>query len=282
VLPPSLNPDMGFAGNLGAVALPGALALLALGRFNRRQAILAGLMTPFAIIAIVTSQSRSVVVVGVVAVIVFGLLALLAGQALRLMLAGLAVAVLALSAISFVGKESGDGAFYRYSSVAPSQLLSTTVDSRSNTIAQIPKYARKYPLGAGIGSVGPAANFLGQARPLNAESQFTFMIVEIGLLGLFVFVAFQARLLALVLSRLRRLKDVEARLLLVALVTPLVEFIAMWVIGVTSTSTPSAPYIWFAGGAALWWLCRSESEPRRDPAEARAPDPAPAPAPVPA
>jgi O-antigen ligase len=196
------------------------------------------------------------------------------------MLAGLAVAILALAAISFVGKESGDGAFYRYSSVAPSELVGTTVDSRSNTIAQIPKYAGKYPLGAGIGSVGPASSFLGSPRPLNAESQFTFMIVEIGLLGLFVFIAFQARLLGLVLSRLRRLKDVEARLLIAALVTPLVEFIAMWVIGVTSTSTPSAPYIWFAGGAALWWLCRSESEPQRASAEARAPAPAPAAVPV--
>jgi hypothetical protein len=262
VRPPGLGSDMGFAGNLGAVALPGALALLALGRFNRRQAILAALMTPGAVVAIVTSQSRSVVVVGVVAVLVFALLALLAGHALRLMLAILAVAILAVSAISFVGKETEGGAFYRYSSVAPGELFGTTVNARSNTIGEIPKYARKYPLGAGVGSVGPAANFLGSARPLNAESQFTFMIVEIGVLGLLMFIAFQVRLLGIVLARLRRLKDTEARLLLVALVTPLVEFIAMWIIGVTTTSTPSAPYIWFGAGAALWWLCRSEPKPQ--------------------
>jgi hypothetical protein len=265
VRPPGLGSDMGFAGTLGTVALPGALALLALGRFNRRQAVLAGLMTPFAVVAIVTSQSRSVVVAGVVAVLVFGLLAVLAGQARRLMLAGLAVAVLALSAISFVGKESGDGAFYRYSSVAPSQIIGTTVESRSNTVAQIPLYAERYPLGAGIGSVGPAANFLGTSRPLNAESQFTFMIVELGLFGLFVFIAFQGRLLALVLSRLRRVADHEARLLLVAMVTPPVAFIAKWVIGVTTTSTPSAPFIWFAAGTAVWWLARRDGTADRPP-----------------
>jgi hypothetical protein len=273
VRPPGLGSDMGFAGNLGAVALPGALALLALGRFNRRQAILAAVMTPGAVIAIVTSQSRSVVVVGVVAVVVFALLALLAGQALRLMLAALAVGILALSAVSFVGNQSGDGAFYRYSSVAPSELFGTTVDARSHTIAEIPNYARKFPLGAGIGSVGPAAGFLGTARPLNAESQFTFMIVEIGVLGLLVFIGFQARLLGLVLSRLRRVRDDEARLLLVALVTPLIEFIALWIIGVTTTSTPSAPYIWFAGGAAVWWLVRRETEPDRMPVPTRTPAP---------
>jgi hypothetical protein len=268
VRPPGLGSDMGFAGSLGTVALPGALALLALGRFNRRQAILAGLMTPGAVIAIVTSQSRSVVVVGVVAILIFAVLALLAGQALRLMLAAVAVAVLALSAVSFVGDQSGDGAFYRYSSVAPGELFGTTVEARSNTMAEIPEYVRKYPLGAGIGSVGPAANFMGTARPLNAESQFTFMVVEIGLLGLLVFIAFQARLLGLVVARLRRVLDEEARLLLVALVTPLVSFIALWVIGVTTTSTPSAPYIWFAAGTAVWWLVRRENRPREAPAPA--------------
>jgi O-antigen ligase len=263
VRPPGLGSDMGFAGNLGAVALPGALALLALGRFNRRQAILAGLMTPGAVIAIVTSQSRSVAVVGVVALLVFGMLALVAGQARRLMLAILAVGVLALAAVSFVGSQSGDGAFHRYSSVAPSEVFGTTVNSRSDTIAGIPDYIRKFPLGAGIGSVGPAANFMGEARPLNAESQFTFMIVEVGILGLLVFIAFQARLLGLLLARLRRLKDDEARLLLVGLVTPLVSFIALWVIGVTTTSTPNAPYIWFAAGTAVWWLARRDGEADR-------------------
>ena len=259
VRPPGLGSDMGFAGTLGGVALPGALALLALGRFNRRQAILAGLMTPGAVIAIVTSQSRSVVVVGVVTLMVFGMLSLFAGQALRLMLALLAVGMLALSAVSFVGSQSGDGAFYRYSSVAPSQVFGTTVDSRSATLAEIPDYIRKYPLGAGIGSVGPAANFLGESRPLNAESQFTFMIVELGLLGLLVFIAFQVRLLGLVLSRLRRVADDEARLLLAGMMTPPVSFIALWVIGVTTTSTPNAPYIWFAAGTAAWWLVRRQS-----------------------
>jgi hypothetical protein len=254
VRPPGLGSDMGFAGTLGGVALPGAIALLALGRFNRRQAMLAGLMTPGAVIAIVTSQSRSVVVVGVVTLLVFGMLALFAGQALRLMLALLAVGVLALSAVSFVGSQSGEGAFYRYSSVAPGKVFGTTVDSRRDTLADIPEYIRKYPLGAGIGSVGPAANFMGESRPLNAESQFTFMIVELGILGLLVFIAFQARVLALVLSRLRRVADSEARLLLVAIVTPTVSFVALWVIGVTTTSTPNAPYIWFAAGTAAWWL----------------------------
>jgi hypothetical protein len=268
VRPPGLGSDMGFAGTLGTVALPGAIALLALGRFNRRQAILAGLMTPGAVIAIVTSQSRSVVVAGFVTLFVFGMLALFAGQALRLMLALLAVGVLALSAVSFVGSQSGEGAFDRYSSVAPGKVFGTTVDSRSTTLAYIPDYIRNFPLGAGIGSVGPAANFLGTARPYNAESQFTFMIVELGILGLLVFIAFQARLLALVLSRLRRVADHEARLLLVAMVTPPVAFLAKWVIGVTTTSTPSAPFIWFAAGTAAWWLARRDGTADRLPGAA--------------
>jgi O-Antigen ligase len=280
VRPPGLGSDMGFAGNLGAVALPGALALLALGRFNRRQAFLAAALTPGAVVAIVTSQSRSVVVVAVVAVIVFATLALLAGQALRIALGGLVALVLGLSAISFVG-HADEGAFYRYSSVQPGQLFGTTVDSRSHTISQIPKYAQQFPLGAGIGSVGPAAAFEGEPRGLNAESQFTFMIVELGVIGLLVYMAFQVRLMAMVLPGIRRLQDREARLLIAALITPLVEFIAMWIIGVTTTSTPNAPYIWFAAGTAAWWVYRSEIRVRPAPAPLHAPPVARPPVPTP-
>jgi O-antigen ligase len=104
---------------------------------------------------------------------------------------------------------------------------------------------------------------MGDPLPLNAESQFTFMIVELGVLGLLVYIAFQGRLLALVLTRLRRVPDKESRLLLVALATPLVEFMAMWIVGVTTTSSPSAPYIWFAAGTVVWWLARAELTPRR-------------------
>jgi hypothetical protein len=257
VRPPGLGSDMGFAGGLGAIALPGALALLALGRLNRRHALWAAVLTPGAVVAIVTSQSRSVVVAGVVAVLVFGLLAMLAGQAARLILGGLVVVALGISAVSFVGNQA-EGAFYRYSSVAPTKVFGTTVEERASTLDQIPIYAGKFPLGAGIGSVGPAASFQGKPRPLNAESQFTFMIIEIGLLGLILFIGFQVRLLTLFLAGLRRLRDMEARLLIAALITPLVTFMATWIVGVTTTSSPNAPYIWFAAGAAVWWLCRSE------------------------
>lgn len=258
VRPPGLGSDMGFAGTLGAIALPGALALLALGRFNRRQALLTALLTPGTIVAIVTSQSRSVLVTSVVAVIVFTALATLAGQALRIVLAALVAVVLALTAISFVGNQSDGGAFYRYSSVKPGALVGTTVDARSHTIDQIPEYIKDFPLGAGIGSVGPASGFAGTPRGLNAESQFTFMIVELGVMGLLVYMAFQLRLLAMVLPGLRRLQDRETRILLAALMTPLVEFIAMWITGVTTTSSPNAPYIWLAAGTATWWVYRSE------------------------
>ena len=111
------------------------------------------------------------------------------------------------------------------------------------------RYPPRYPT---------AASFDGAPKPLNAESQFTFMIVELGIAGLLVYMAFQARILAGVVAGLRWLRDTEARLLVVALVTPLVAFMALWVTGVTTTSSPNAPYIWFAAGTAMWWMYRSE------------------------
>jgi hypothetical protein len=254
VRPPGLGSDMGFAGTLGVVAVPGALALIATARRNRRHAIAAAALLPFSLVAIVTSQSRGVLVVGFIAVLGFAVLAGLVGQGRRLLAPALVTLVVAVVATSVVASSSGEGIFSRYSSVTPHRIIGTTIDSRSSTFAAIPDYASKFPLGAGIGSVGPASQVFGESRPLNAESQFTFMIVELGILGLVAFVGFQLHLFLLFLTRARRAHDAEVRLLLAALFTPLATFMVLWITGVTTTSSPNAPYIWFAAGTAVWWL----------------------------
>jgi hypothetical protein len=259
VRPPGLGSDMGFAGALGVVALPGALALIATARRNRRHAIAAALLLPWSVVAIVASQSRGLLVVGVAAVLGFAVLAAVAGQGRRLLVPALATLVLATAAISFVASSSGEGVFSRYTSVAPHRLIGTTLDARSNTISQIPVYATDFPFGAGIGSVGPASGVFGEARPLNAESQFTFMIIEVGVLGMVIFVGFQLHLFRLFFKRARRFPDAEIQLLLAALFTPLATFIVLWITGVTTTSSPNAPYIWFAAGTAAWWLSAGSS-----------------------
>ena len=38
------------------------------------------------------------------------------------------------------------------------------------------------------------------------------------------------------------------------LAAPLFGIAAGWLVGVYTTSTPTAPYLWFAAGVISWWL----------------------------
>jgi O-antigen ligase len=147
------------------------------------------------------------------------------------------------------------GAFYRYRSITPNRAASTTYESRTGTWASIPAYMREIPFGVGLGSGGPAAG-LWDNRPIkwNAESQFTFLIVEVGIPGLLVFLAFQAALCSAVLAGLRRELEHRNVVLLAAVAAPLFGYAVNWLVGVNTTSTPNAAYLWFAAGVISYWL----------------------------
>jgi hypothetical protein len=262
VRPPGLGSDMGFAGVLGAIALPGGLALLLTRRRRAYLTWLCGPLMVLAAIAVITSQSRSAIITSIVAALAFLGLAVASRQASRVIMSLVAAGVLVLVAVTIVGKEDDD-ALFRYRSITPNRIVQTTIDSRAGTLTSIPEYLRSFPLGAGIGSVGPAAGTIG-VSPKNkpsAESQFTYLIAELGIPGLIVFLAFYAHLLAVVVARLRRVRDREAQLLLAALAAPLFAFAANWIVGVNTVSTPNSPYLWFVTGVlSLWLLARA---PRR-------------------
>ena len=156
-----------------------------------------------------------------------------------------------------------EDALFRYRSIAPGQIVQTTIDARAATTRDIPAYRVKFPVGAGIGSVGPAAGTIGGAtkNTPSAESQFLFLIAEVGIPGLVVFLAFYTHLLSIVVRRLRRLREREHQMLLAGLAAPLFAFVANWIVGVNTTSTPNAPYLWFGAGVLSYWLLTRE--PRR-------------------
>lgn len=257
VRPFGLGSDFGFGGILGVIAIPGAIALLATRGGGRTQRILAVLLVLGAVAAVATSLSRSHVISGFVVVLVFAVLVgVTRPRQLPAALAGIAL-VGVLSALVVSQLVAGnENSFARYSSISPGEAIGTTIESRSGTISQIPIYAREFPLGAGIGSVGPAAGVIDPPPPkqLNAESQFTFLLVELGLPGTIVFFAFQLALLAVIFRGLRRARDRDETLLLAAVAAPLFAFAAQWIVGVTTVSSPNAPYLWFAAGLLVYWL----------------------------
>jgi O-antigen ligase len=255
VRPPALGSDMGFGGVLGSVAIPAGLALLMIGRRRGASVGLLAVLGSGAVLAVATSQARAAVIGALVGLLAFLALASTARRVVRVVVA---VGVMAAVSITLLSSVAGSSStFDRYASITPGKVADTSIDSRGYVFTHaLPQYASKYPFGAGIGSVGPAAGVVDPqpSKRLNAESQFTFTIVELGIAGLIVLAALHARLIGLAIRRVRALPYGDLRLMLAAVAAPLFTFLSNWTVGVTTVSTPNSAYVWFAGGVLVYWL----------------------------
>jgi hypothetical protein len=267
--PFGLGADQGFSGSLCMLAVPAAIALMLLRRRPFMTVVSAALGGGVAV-GVITSQARVAVVGAVIAGLAF---AFLSSTARRLAptAIGLGLALgLTMAALSFVTGDSDKAVFRKYDTITPDRVVQTSVSYRRDTLERIPEYAAKYPFGAGLGSGGPGAGFLGAtvARPaLDAESEPTYLLIELGIAGLLALAAFNLRLFALALGRIRRLADPELRWLLAAIVAPLFALFATWIVGIATASTPGAAYFWFAAGVMAYWLApRPEAAPTARPA----------------
>jgi hypothetical protein len=255
VRPPGLGSDMGFAGILGATALPGGIALLLTLRRRPLVTALVVLGLVGAIAGVLTSQSRSAVVAAVVMVLAMAGLMTIGRQAKQTIIGVFAAAAVCCVAVLAIDSYGSSDPFFRYHSITPTEAIPTLQEERSETWAAIPEYMREIPLGAGMGSGGPAAG-IWDTRPVvwNAESQFTFLIVEAGIPGLVAFLAFQAALFAAILAGLRRERDPRTAVLLAGVAAPLFGYAVSWLAAVNTTSTPNAPYLWLVAGVISYWL----------------------------
>jgi hypothetical protein len=258
--PFGLGADSGAGGSFGLIALCAIPALLVMLR-RLSVALLALPLSAGVFLAIVTSQSRTVMIGSVLCLVGFGLMAAVGRRALAVV-AGLLVvgSVLFLVAGALVG-QAGTSAF-RYESIAPDSAVQTAIDYRTDDLSYVDDYVREYPFGAGLGSVGPAASFPGGPpdRQLNAESQFNFMAIEVGVLGLLILLGLHLRLLVLALARIRHQPDPAVRIALAALAGPTLGGLATWFVGVTSTASPGAPYLWLSAGVLAYWLGRPRQQ----------------------
>jgi hypothetical protein len=262
VRPLGLGSDAGFAGQFGVLAIPAGLALLGIAG-SARLRILAVVLIALTVAGVVTSQTRAGIVASVVAAVAFGALATVsrrwwtAGLGL---VAGLLVAVVT---VSLVTSRAQIGAFDRYGTFTPNQVLRSTQKERPTKV--IGEYLAKYPLGAGIGKSGPAAGFGGTTASLNSETEFTYLTNEIGIPGLLAFLGFHLALVSLVVRRCRRVADGATRTMLAALGAPLVAMLPLWFVTTTTANTPFSPFIWFTGGVLAFWLVALPRRPAPSP-----------------
>ena len=255
VRPFGLGGDAGQGGLIAVLAIPGAIALISSAWRRPRYAAIGIALSLGVVLAVATCQGRGVVVAGFVMVFAYALLSI-TSKRLVPTLAGIAVgAIVVVLVLSAVSHDSGSVTFARYDSIAPGKLVSTTQENRGGALSIVPGYMRDYPFGHGLGTTGPASGVGGvQRNGLNGESEFAFLVLDVGIPGLLLITAFTLRLLMLALTRLRRIADPELRTLLAGVVSPLFGIVALYVGGSATTSSPLAPYLWFTAGLMAYWL----------------------------
>lgn len=260
VRPPALGSDFGFGGVVAAMALPGALAIGSAGKRYRRYMPLLAIGVILAVVGLITSQSRTAVVMAAVVVFFFLLLTVTSRRGLVAVVITTLLALVAYFGVTtlFGGVTSTSN---RYSSVAPTKVISTAVAYRQGTIALIPTYLVDYPLGDGIGSSGPAGGSSvggSVSSELDAESEPTFLIIELGIPGLIAMFALAFCGIRMGV-RLRRIAERQLQIALAAMTAMLIGFCVTWVVGIDTATTPGAPFIWLALGTLAYWYSEMRS-----------------------
>jgi hypothetical protein len=253
VRPFGLGSDTGFSGNLAALAAPAAIALLVLRRRVARGISVA--LAGSVVVALVASQARVSLIGAAFSVIAFTALSTASRRRLRVILGIATVVVISWFAVSIVATNIGAQVFQRYQSIAPSRVVSTSINYKRSSFSALGTYLVKYPLGAGLGTSGPASTFANNSlRDLNAENEFNFLILELGYPGLLLLCGFCIQMCLLVAFNIKRIADPELRPLLTALGAAVIGTFATFAGGPILSGSPGAPFFWFACGTLVYWL----------------------------
>ena len=159
--------------------------------------------------------------------------------------------------VSALGSQAQSGAFSRYDSIAPSRFLKTTYEYRRGTLAKVPDYATSFPWRRNrdvwAGRRNPPSCFV---RPAECGERADLFSVDRtrSAWAACSFNEINLSLLALSLRGIRRVEDHELRLLLAAVAAPLFALFVTGVAGITTATSPGAPYLWAGAGILAYWL----------------------------
>lgn len=270
--PPGLGSDTGYAGGLAVLAGPAAFVFLMLGRRRRLTQALGGMFAAGVILAVLTAQVRIAIIglaVGIVAVIALSLVSRKVVQAAVTL--GV-LAILAIMVASFASGQAGSTLFERYLSLHSGDAVSSTTSYKSGSLQLLPEAVAKHPFGVGLGAVGPAASLPGgpAVGGVNGESEFNFLIVDVGVAGIIALLALHLTIVVQSAWAIRRLADPELRVLLSALLAPLIALLVLWFGGPVSAGPPLACYFWFVAGTLAYW-CHKPTALMSPPAQALQP-----------
>ncbi len=276
VRPFGLGTDFG-AGAMAAVAgLPALLALLLIGTTRARIFLI--FLAPGILLGVATSGGRGALIAALISLGTFLAFAAVSRKALT------GIIVVSVTALASYGVYTelvpNQGTSERNKTIAPSRVISSYKENRLGSLLLAPRYVVEAPLGLGVGSVGSAAynsvlgsdkagkGFRSNELPLNSETQWNYLLIETGVIGLAIYLVLIGRLLARAATGLRRVSDVELRVSLAALAAPLTTLL---VLGFSTTT--SLLLVWPIAGVFSYWMFGERRPSEVGPAEFPAPSP---------
>lgn len=259
VRPFGLGSEIGAGAAIAAVALPGLIAFIV--NASPRARLGAAPLAVGVALAVVTSGSRAATVAAVLSVLAFAAMAAVSKNSVRALIGIALGSVLIYSVFQQLG--DNNPAKNRAQTLAPSKVVSTFSQERGKSVEKFGSYAFAYPLGVGIGTVGPAAAVTGQPNDagLDAETLWNFLVIETGLPGLAIVIALILRLMWIALTRIRRIIDPPLRLYMAALAAPLFSLAVAGFAGPTTIAVPNGPFLWFIAGVLSYWLITANQRP---------------------
>jgi len=256
--PVGLGSDSGFSGGVGLLALPFCLALLATWRSRRRWIVV--VLALGALVGVATGLGRLQVIGAALGVIAFLAFAAVGGRSLKRPLAALGlVAALAVPFGALFLTVVRSGTFSRYSTFENSSAASIATH-KSKAYELIPHELAVTPFGVGLGTVGAVGGFGGHVQnqinghEASAETQYNFVVDELGGPGLAVWVALSLYIVVFVGRGIRRVRDNDLAIMLAAFFAPFAALIITGFSGPFMTSSAHGPYFWFAIGTAAYWF----------------------------
>jgi hypothetical protein len=262
VRPPGLGSEAGSSGSLGHVALPMALALVAIARGRKKW--IAALLALGSIMAVVVGLGRSQLIGAALGVVAFTALAALAGRHFsRTMGALLAIVVLAIPAGALVVSSLHSGTFKRYESINTS---SETTLHKENAYSKIPGYVAASPLGYGLGNSGSVSGVGGEknvnlleGHGLTSETEYNVLVKELGAPGLILWPLIAIYVSLLIVRRMRGIRDPELAVCLAGFFAGFLPLIIEGSSGFIGAGLAGGAYYWFAIGVAAYWLVGRKS-----------------------
>jgi O-antigen ligase len=108
-------------------------------------------------------------------------------------------------------------------------------------------------VGASAGFGGIQKNLI-EGHATGAESQYKFVLDELGLPGLLLWVGLLVTMLVQTLPKLRRIVDFELRMQIAAIVSPVIAMAIIGFSGPVMSSAALGPFFWFTAGVIAYWF----------------------------